>query len=64
MTVYEAFVNIYKKIFCNRLDEESYECILEQIEEQVEVVEAEIVDDAEEAEEAVDAEETTDVKVE
>ena len=29
------FVNIYKKIFCNRLDEESYECILEQIEEQV-----------------------------
>ena len=29
------FVNIYKKIFCNRLDRESCECILEEIEEQV-----------------------------
>ena len=29
------FVNIYKKIFCNRLDKESCECILEQIEDQV-----------------------------
>ena len=43
---------------------EKEEAVAEQIEEQVEVVEAEIVDDAEEAEEAVDAEETTDVKVE
>lgn len=29
------FVNIYKKIFCNKFDKESCECILEQIEEQV-----------------------------
>ena len=29
------FVNIYKKIFCNRFDKESYECILEEIKEQV-----------------------------
>lgn len=43
---------------------EKEEAVAEQIEKQVEVVEAEIVDDAEEAEEAVEAEETTDVKVE
>lgn len=29
------FVNIYKKIFCNRFDKESCECILEEIKEQV-----------------------------
>lgn len=29
------FVNIYNKIFCNRLDKESCECILAEIEEQV-----------------------------
>lgn len=38
------FVNIYKKIFYNRLDNESSECILEQIEEQVNEFKSETIE--------------------
>lgn len=38
------FVNIYKKIFYNRLDNESCECILEQIEEQVNEFKSETIE--------------------